>query len=374
MIIVLKGADFSERNIGHVDVPIAEVVSISIVGNSNIEGKFYRFKATAIFDDGSSSDITSKASWRVSDGGTINAGLLTVSQTANNIPAVIAVDYRGKTSTMDVTITYQVISSETRALLTAYGRELSVPKQEAVEEFLTTLNNAEWRDKVKVLIIPMLCKEEEYTTFASFTSSMAVYNIIDKEKLECAQSTNIYGTTYGYYKITSDGLTQVLGHANFGVLAFITKYAIEATDCTCITVKNNIGDSFINENYKLIIGKKYLPAVDNTWKNNHVYGTMGVNGAYKHCDINAQKNIVRGISYKKVGPVGYGYEDGSTFTPNMDYNNATEGILDTFTLPNGDSSQNDLRLRLFTLCDFMEQAEIKAYGDALKALVDALIS
>lgn len=112
MILILNGADFSAKNIGHVDLSDRTLVSISIEGDATVIGMTdaATYRCLATYDNDTSEYVT--PTWLISAGSnyaSIDAnGKLTVKSGASTSAVTISASYQGKSATKNVTVTYNL--------------------------------------------------------------------------------------------------------------------------------------------------------------------------------------------------------------------------------------------------------------------------
>ena len=122
----------------------AQVVSIQVSGSSNASnGSVYT--ATATFDDGSTKNVTSQATWSISDNScSIANGVVTAPDIINQSGVIITASYGGKSATKTVTVTGSVTVG-TYLKTTADGQYISL--NDYVAEDGTTFGSI----KIKVI-------------------------------------------------------------------------------------------------------------------------------------------------------------------------------------------------------------------------------
>lgn len=147
--ITIPHSDFSANGIAVVTNSsiTARVVSIQVSGSSNASnGSAYT--ATATFDDGSTQNVTSQATWSISDNScSIANGIVTVPDIINKSGVVITASYGGKSATKTVTVTGSVTVG-TYLKTTADGQY--IPLNSYMEENGTKFGNIKIKAVFKI--------------------------------------------------------------------------------------------------------------------------------------------------------------------------------------------------------------------------------
>lgn len=145
MIIILKDANFTNKNVGRVEISDKLVASITIEGNNSAIGmnNAANYKCLASYDDGTSEYVMPQ--WSISAGGSyasIDAnGNVNVQSGANSSSVTITASYQGKSATKNITATYEMgLNAFTLSAITASGNtSMSDTKKMALNDFFKNL-------------------------------------------------------------------------------------------------------------------------------------------------------------------------------------------------------------------------------------------
>lgn len=262
MIIQLKGADFSAKNIGKIDIPSASVVALTIEGVSSVSGAddATTYKCKATFDDGASNYVS--PNWAITAGGGFASissdGILSVKSGASSSPVTISASYMSKNTVKNVTVTFDLnLLEATEMAIEASGNTAMTTSQKlSLDKFMRTVGaeteGSIW-SKMKLSFMPVLANSVDKamvnysTNLPAVTLSGSEWQLRNKGVVGKLESMS--GTTR--LAITSP----ILAMSNVSIFAMTMETITSAT--YLMSYRGNSGNNRFQSYLSVTGGKKF---------------------------------------------------------------------------------------------------------------------